>query len=156
MKDHLIVVAGGGGFIGGHLVADLLRRGFTNIRSVDIKPFDQWYQQFGEVENLQLDLQEKDSCTTACNGAAEIYQHVADVMEGARAPAPGAARGRGSTGSRRGGTAIEIPQDPKALGKLITQLENRMFEHAKNLEFEEAAQVRDQIQEIRRQELLGA
>ena len=30
-KDQLIVVAGGGGFIGGHLVGDLLKRGFTNL-----------------------------------------------------------------------------------------------------------------------------
>jgi nucleoside-diphosphate-sugar epimerase len=79
MKDQLIVVAGGGGFIGGHLVGDLLRRGFTSIRSVDIKPSDQWYQRFDEVENLQLDLQEKDNCTTACDGAAEIYQLAADM-----------------------------------------------------------------------------
>jgi len=37
-KSDLIVVAGGGGFIGGHLVADLRRQGFTRIRVVDIKP----------------------------------------------------------------------------------------------------------------------
>ncbi len=85
-----------------------------------------------------------------------IQKRVADVMEGARAPAPGAARGKGSAGSRRGRAAIEIPKDPKALGKLMTQLENRMFEHARNLEFEEAAQVRDQIQEIRQQRLLAS
>ncbi len=78
-KDQLIVVAGGGGFIGGHLVGDLLARGFTNLRSVDIKPFDEWYQVHEGVENLQLDLQEKDACIQACLGAWEIYQLAADM-----------------------------------------------------------------------------
>ena len=41
--NDLIVVCGGGGFIGGHLVADLLQAGHRKIRVVDIKPFDQWY-----------------------------------------------------------------------------------------------------------------
>ena len=39
-KNDLIVVAGGGGFIGGHLVGDLRRQGFARIRVVDIKPTD--------------------------------------------------------------------------------------------------------------------
>ncbi len=78
-KDQLVVVAGGGGFIGGHLVADLLRRGHRRIRAVDIKPFDEWYQRFGEVENLRLDLKEKASCLAACRGGAEVYQLAADM-----------------------------------------------------------------------------
>lgn len=77
--DQLVVVAGGGGFIGGHLVAELRRKGFKKIRSVDVKPFDQWYQHFDDVENLQLDLQEKANCQTACDGAAEVYNLAADM-----------------------------------------------------------------------------
>ncbi|MDP3892939.1 NAD-dependent epimerase/dehydratase family protein, partial [Nocardioides sp.] len=38
-----VLVAGGGGFIGGHLVADLLRQGLS-VRSVDVKPTSEWYQ----------------------------------------------------------------------------------------------------------------
>ncbi len=79
MKDGLVVVAGGGGFIGGHLVADLRRQGYTNIRSVDIKPFDEWYQCLDGVENLQLDLMDKDNCMTACDGAQHVYQLAADM-----------------------------------------------------------------------------
>ena len=56
LNDNLITVGGAGGFIGGALVADLLRKGHTRIRAVDIKPFSEWYQKFDEVENLQLDL----------------------------------------------------------------------------------------------------
>jgi len=78
-KDQLIVVAGGGGFIGGHLISDLLSRGFTRLRSVDIKPFDEWYQVHEGVDNLQLDLQEKDACIQACDGVCEVYQLAADM-----------------------------------------------------------------------------
>ncbi|MHC4990282.1 MAG: NAD-dependent epimerase/dehydratase family protein [Planctomycetota bacterium] len=78
-KDQLIVVGGGGGFIGGNLVAQLLQRGFTNIRSVDIKPFEEWDQRFDGVDNLQLDLQDKANCYTACDGADIVYQLAADM-----------------------------------------------------------------------------
>jgi nucleoside-diphosphate-sugar epimerase len=78
-KDQLIVVGGGGGFIGGNRVAQLLRRGFTNIRSVDIKPYEEWDQRFDGVENLQLDLKDKANCYTACDGAAIVYQLAADM-----------------------------------------------------------------------------
>ena len=64
-KNDLILVTGEGGFIGGHLVADLLRQGHTRIRSVDNKPLDDWYQIFPDVENLHLDLREKGPCFQA-------------------------------------------------------------------------------------------
>ena len=63
MKDKLILVAGGGGFIGGHLVAHFRDQGYTRIRSVDIKPLDEWYQVFDDVENVQADLKLRDACT---------------------------------------------------------------------------------------------
>jgi nucleoside-diphosphate-sugar epimerase len=78
-KDQLIVVAGAGGFIGGHLVGDLLDKGFTWVRAVDIKPLDEWYQVFQAAENLRLDLKEKESCRRACAGAGEVYQLAADM-----------------------------------------------------------------------------
>ncbi|HEV3340437.1 MAG TPA: NAD-dependent epimerase/dehydratase family protein [Pirellulales bacterium] len=79
MSDKLILVAGGGGFIGGHLVADLLRRGQTRIRAVDIKPCDEWYQVFPNVENVVADLKDLQSCVDACRGAAEVYNLAADM-----------------------------------------------------------------------------
>jgi nucleoside-diphosphate-sugar epimerase len=79
MKDDLIVVAGAGGFIGGHLVADLLRRGHTNVRAVDQKPLSGWYQVFDRAENVTADLQDRDNCRHACREAAEVYNLAADM-----------------------------------------------------------------------------
>jgi len=42
-RKDLVVVAGAGGFIGGHLAGELLRRGVENLRAVDVKPISQWY-----------------------------------------------------------------------------------------------------------------
>lgn len=78
-KKDKIVVCGAGGFIGGHLIGDLLRNGHTDIRAVDLKPFDQWYQRFGEVDNQIMDLQAMDNCRTALNGAAVVYNLAADM-----------------------------------------------------------------------------
>ncbi len=79
MKDELIVVAGAGGFIGGHLTADLLRQGHTRVRAVDNKPFGEWYQRFPQVENLVLELRSLEGCRTAMRGAAQVYNLAADM-----------------------------------------------------------------------------
>ena len=79
MKTEKIVVCGGGGFIGGHLVADLLEQGHRDIRAVDLKPFDEWYQRSAAVENLQLDLQDKGACEQALRGAAIVFNLAADM-----------------------------------------------------------------------------
>src|SRR6266498_2044706 len=79
MGSEKILVCGAGGFIGGHLVADLLKQGRSDIRAVDLKPFDEWYQRFASVENLQLDLQDKTACEQATRGASIIYNLAADM-----------------------------------------------------------------------------
>jgi nucleoside-diphosphate-sugar epimerase len=77
-KD-LIVVCGAGGFIGGHLVRDLLKQGHRRIRAVDIKPIDEWYQLSLDAENLTLDLREKGDCERAVQDAALVYNLAADM-----------------------------------------------------------------------------
>src|SRR6202167_1711127 len=79
MSDKLIVVTGAGGFIGGSLVASLRKKGCGQIRAVDVKPLENWYQKFDDVENLSLDLNEKESCVVAAKGAAEIYNLAANM-----------------------------------------------------------------------------
>jgi nucleoside-diphosphate-sugar epimerase len=79
MKSNLIVVAGAGGFIGGHLVQHLLNQGHTRIRAIDLKPQDQWWQLFPEVDNWQSDLKLKENCDAALERAAEVYNLAADM-----------------------------------------------------------------------------
>ncbi|HSM16387.1 MAG TPA: NAD-dependent epimerase/dehydratase family protein, partial [Gemmatimonadales bacterium] len=78
MAGDLIVVAGAGGFIGGHLVADLRAQG-RQVRAVDIKPTSAWYQRFEDVDNVVLDLQIRENCAQACTGAHTVYQLAADM-----------------------------------------------------------------------------
>jgi GDP-D-mannose 3', 5'-epimerase len=79
VNKHLIVVTGAGGFIGGNLISALRSRGCENLRAVDIKPFNQWYQCFDGVENLSLDLNLKENCEIATRGAHEIYNLAANM-----------------------------------------------------------------------------
>jgi nucleoside-diphosphate-sugar epimerase len=76
--SNKIVVAGAGGFIGGHLVGALLSQG-ADVRAVDSKPAGAWYQVFPEADNRQLDLQHRDACQIALHGAAEVYNLAADM-----------------------------------------------------------------------------
>jgi nucleoside-diphosphate-sugar epimerase len=78
-RDKLIVVAGAGGFIGGHLVAEFRRRGHKHIRAIDIKKLEHWYQRFDDVENLSLDLNSKENCEVAARGAQSIYNLAANM-----------------------------------------------------------------------------
>src|SRR6266478_2379290 len=78
MSADLIVVAGAGGFIGGHLVDCLLREG-ARVRAVDKKPLDHWWQRHPGVENHVLDLQDLKNCRTALAGATEVYNLAADM-----------------------------------------------------------------------------
>src|SRR5437764_2678428 len=78
-KYENVLVAGGGGFIGGHLVAELRRRGAKNIRAVDIKPVDEWYQRFDDVENISADLQLGDACEEAVEGMQQVFNLAADM-----------------------------------------------------------------------------
>jgi GDP-D-mannose 3', 5'-epimerase len=78
-RSESIVVTGGGGFIGGHLVAELQRRGFERIRAVDLKPLGRWYQQHDGVENVSADLREKDACYAAAEGATTVFNLAADM-----------------------------------------------------------------------------
>ena len=78
MGQRLVVVAGGGGFIGGHLVKALLEQDYR-VRSVDIKPLEEWHQVQAPAENVVADLRTIEACHAACAGADEVYQLAADM-----------------------------------------------------------------------------
>lgn len=78
MKNQHVLVAGAGGFIGGHLVKSLLAQGHR-VRAVDKKPQWQWYQRFAEAENLTLNLEDKDASIQAVNGCDWVYNLAADM-----------------------------------------------------------------------------
>ncbi|MGB3918465.1 MAG: helicase-related protein, partial [Thiothrix litoralis] len=78
-----------------------------------------------------------------------IRKRIADVMEGAYA---NASKGKGKTRGEKK-VAEEAAEyrslTPDQALKQIKKLEEKMFQHAKNLEFEQAASVRDQLAHIR-------
>jgi GDP-D-mannose 3', 5'-epimerase len=74
-----VLVAGAGGFIGGHLVGALLADGATLVRAVDVRSPSQWRQRFAQAESLQLDLSGFDACQQAVNGVGEVYNLAADM-----------------------------------------------------------------------------
>jgi GDP-D-mannose 3', 5'-epimerase len=73
-----VLVAGAGGFIGGHLTGALLELG-TAVRAVDIKPTVEWHQLFDDADNRQLDLRLLESCREAVRGTREAYNLAADM-----------------------------------------------------------------------------
>ncbi|HKV48328.1 MAG TPA: NAD-dependent epimerase/dehydratase family protein [Candidatus Acidoferrales bacterium] len=79
MGEKFTVITGAGGFIGGSLVAQFRAEGRKNIRAVDIKPFDEWYQHFDDVENISLDLNRHENCDIAAADAGDIYNLAANM-----------------------------------------------------------------------------
>jgi GDP-D-mannose 3',5'-epimerase len=78
-NSDLLAITGAGGFIGGNLVKYFRDKGFTRIRAVDKKPFEEWYLWIPEVENLCLDCSNEEACKRVCEGATEVYNLAADM-----------------------------------------------------------------------------
>ncbi len=79
-----------------------------------------------------------------------IKRNVMDILEGAR-HVPGRSKVAEGKGTYRGGAVLS----QRDLEKQIIVLEKQMFNYAKELQFEDAAQTRDQIEELRQQFVRG-
>jgi len=64
-NENIVVVTGRADSLVGIWLPRFVGKALTRIRAVDIKPFEEWYQRFGDVENLCLDLNSKENCETA-------------------------------------------------------------------------------------------
>jgi excinuclease ABC subunit B len=86
-----------------------------------------------------------------------VTKSVQDIMEGARRmPTRGRAKGQRKVAEERLAYSEELLRlSPAALARKLDQMEAQMHEHAKNLEFEQAAALRDQLTEIKQQTFLA-
>jgi excinuclease ABC subunit B len=91
-----------------------------------------------------------------------VQRRIVDIMEGARAEPDeggrgGKGRGRGAAAARKVAEPVEDYRalSPDQVAARIRQLEARMYKHAQDLEFEDAARLRDQIHKLREQALIG-
>ncbi len=66
------LVSGAGGFIGGHLVANLLEEGHEVV-AVDVKPLEYWFQLFEKSKNFSLDLKDYNNCLKVAEGVDYVY-----------------------------------------------------------------------------------
>jgi GDP-D-mannose 3',5'-epimerase len=78
-RSDPILVAGAGGFIGGWLVRYLQENGFTDLRTVDIKPLDEWHQVLPHVDNRVADLRTLENCRQAVRGIEHVYNLACDM-----------------------------------------------------------------------------
>ena len=74
------LVTGAGGFIGGHLVADLVRQG-KDVVAVDIKALDEWFQLHGDATNHRRDVSDSEACRALIGKGRfdEVYNLAADM-----------------------------------------------------------------------------
>jgi len=81
LKKERIAVAGAGGFIGGHLVQQLLSQGYNVVSASDIKPLDDWYQvsKANGLKSYSLDLKELNNCRTVLEDATVVFDLAADM-----------------------------------------------------------------------------
>jgi len=78
MTNSAVLITGAGGFVGGHLTAELLRQG-REVRAVDCKPLDEWHQVFEAADNRVLDVSGVEACREAVDGASEVFNLAADM-----------------------------------------------------------------------------
>jgi excinuclease ABC subunit B len=91
-----------------------------------------------------------------------VSKAIRDILEAPQDEAPAATAGRGKRGgggakgagkAGKGGKSLPAHATPEQIAREIKRLEAEMFKHARNLEFEQAAQLRDEIEQLKQREL---
>jgi GDP-D-mannose 3', 5'-epimerase len=78
-KNGTVLVAGAGGFIGGHLVGGLLEAGYTSIKGIDIKPTSEWHMLWPGVACFTADLSLLEEAIEAVSGCTTVINLAADM-----------------------------------------------------------------------------
>src|SRR5450755_2279823 len=84
-----------------------------------------------------------------------VIKKITDIMEGARADAEAEKQGRQTRGGKSGTRNVAEPRmdyaalSPDKLAAELKKIEAKMYKHAQNLEFEEAARARDELHRVR-------
>ncbi|BAS36452.1 TPA: excinuclease ABC subunit UvrB [Klebsiella variicola] len=78
-----------------------------------------------------------------------LNKKVVDILQLGQSLAKTKAKGRGKSKAAEPAGLSGVDMTPKALQQKIHELEGQMMQHAQNLEFEEAAQIRDQLHQLR-------
>ena len=101
--------------------------------------------------NKQLAFNEENNITPK-----GIHKSVQDILEGARRMPNKARAGKSRGKGDRASLSAEVSHlTPAALGRRIADMEQKMLDHAKNLEFEEAAALRDEVAELKQVAFAG-
>jgi len=79
LENKHVVVAGAGGFIGGWLIAELIRLGCSRVTAIDLKPINLWYQVHSEAVNKVADLSSLSDCREILRGADIVFNLAADM-----------------------------------------------------------------------------
>ena len=135
-------------------------RAARNLRGRAILYADNMTGSMERAINETARRRDKQVAFNKANGVVPkgIEKSVRDILEGARRM-PTKARGarEARMAEQRASYASEVVNmTPAALSRKLAELENKMTEHAKNLEFEDAAAVRDEIAEIKQLAFVGA
>lgn len=79
-RGKRIVICGAGGFIGGHLMKHLSGHSqISELRGVDIKPINEWFQRCEDAELISADLRSKEACERAVQGMDIVFNLAADM-----------------------------------------------------------------------------